>query len=180
MNTPKDCVKNFFRGPISTALVFAARYTHSRNTGGTLAVTRALRACWPYLDDSTREQILREAGTEATANLEEWRALEIFAKTATSVPSALLEALCVSGWVRTADRLPGSPDEIGNQTDVLMWSPGWATWLKGMCTRWGDETTWSLHDQMNDRYELFEVVPEFWYEPKPEQFLIRDDTQSSR
>lgn len=67
------------------------------------------------------------------------------------------------GWVRTANRLPGEP---GEQTDVLMWSPEWATWLKGMVTRWMDGTCeWSIYNQQDDRYHEWEYPPEFWMCP---------------
>ena len=56
---------------VQTAFVFAARYTHHRNTGGTLAVCRALAYVWPDLSESIREQILKESH-EATTNLREW------------------------------------------------------------------------------------------------------------
>lgn len=56
---------------VQTALVFAARYVHDRNTGGTLQICRALAYLWPQLDEDTQEQILRESN-EATENLAEW------------------------------------------------------------------------------------------------------------
>jgi len=51
--------------------VFAARYVHHRNTGGTLAVCRALKSCWHQIDADTRAQILRES-FEATKNIDDW------------------------------------------------------------------------------------------------------------
>ena len=57
---------------VQTAFVFAARYVHHRDTGGTLAVCKALAYVWPQLSDQTREQIFRESH-EATTNLREWR-----------------------------------------------------------------------------------------------------------
>ena len=57
---------------VQTAFVFAARYVHHRDTGGTLAVCKALAYVWQELSEQTREQILRESH-EATANLREWR-----------------------------------------------------------------------------------------------------------
>jgi len=72
-------------------------------------------------------------------------------------------------WVKTSDSLPGIADE---QCGVLMWSPGWATWLKGMITRWADGSAeWSIYDQQNDRYYECEYPPEYWlcpYEPNAE------------
>ena len=56
---------------IQTALVFAARYTHHRGTGGTLAVCSALAYCWDQLDEHTRKQIIEESH-EATCNKHEW------------------------------------------------------------------------------------------------------------
>ncbi len=67
-----------FTGPMSTALIFAARYTHTRNTGGTLAVVRALEMVWHHLDDRTRDQILRESH-DAEYNLDDWQRLRDFA-----------------------------------------------------------------------------------------------------
>ena len=57
---------------VQTAFVFAARYVHHRDTGGTLAVCKALAYVWPQLSDQTREKIFRESH-EATTNLREWR-----------------------------------------------------------------------------------------------------------
>ncbi len=55
-----------------TAYVFAARYTHNRNTGGTLAVVKALSHVWDRLSSSTQIQIEKEAYHEATANRDDW------------------------------------------------------------------------------------------------------------
>ena len=57
--------------PMQTAMVFAARYTHHRNTGGTLAVCRALAWCWDQLDEQTQKPILDESH-EATCNRDDW------------------------------------------------------------------------------------------------------------
>jgi hypothetical protein len=64
---------------VQTAMLFAARYTHNRHTGGTLAVCRALEQVWDQLDSDTQDQILRESH-DATANLDDW---EEFRKKAT-------------------------------------------------------------------------------------------------
>lgn len=58
--------------PEQTAYVFAARYTHDRNTGGTLAITRALALVWDKLSENTKKQIEREAYQDATANRDIW------------------------------------------------------------------------------------------------------------
>ena len=55
-----------------TAYVFAARYTHNRSTGGTLAVVKALEVVWDRLSYSTKRQIEKEAYHEATANRDDW------------------------------------------------------------------------------------------------------------
>ena len=55
-----------------TAFLFAARYTHSRSTGGTLAITRALAMVWDQLSEHTRKQIETEAYKEATENRDDW------------------------------------------------------------------------------------------------------------
>ena len=55
-----------------TAYVFAARYTHNRQTGGTLAVVKALEVVWVRLSHSTKRQIEKEAYHEATANRDDW------------------------------------------------------------------------------------------------------------
>lgn len=73
--------------------------------------------------------------------------------------STATPALC-NVWVRTTDRLPCLP---GEQADILMWSPEWATWLKGLVTVWGAGIAeWAMYDQQNDRYHAFEHVPEYW------------------
>jgi hypothetical protein len=48
-----------------------------------------------------------------------------------------------------------------------MWSPEWATWLKGMFTFWRDEPPeWSLYNQQTDRYEeMGNPLPEYWCAP---------------
>lgn len=72
----------------------------------------------------------------------------------------------LSGWTRTADRLPGDLDrQTQVQTQVLMWSPGWATYFSGLCTHRADGTcTWGLYDQEADRYYHWDYPPEFWME----------------
>ena len=72
---------------IQTALVFAARYTHDRNTGGTLAVVRALEQCWRLLDERTREQILRES-SDAVYNMDDWQRLRDFAANHSAPPTS--------------------------------------------------------------------------------------------
>ena len=55
-----------------TNYIFAARYTHNRNTGGTGAVIRELVQVWDRLTPETQEQIEREARRDATENRREW------------------------------------------------------------------------------------------------------------
>jgi hypothetical protein len=59
----------------NTALVFAARYTHNRNTGGTLAIVRCLIINWHRIAPSTQDQILLEAYNEAQYNRDDWQKL---------------------------------------------------------------------------------------------------------
>ena len=68
----------------------------------------------------------------------------------------------VGDWIAVADKLPG---QVGDQVDVLMWSPEWATWLKGMVTRWEDECEWAIYNQQDDRYHEWPYPPEFWMSP---------------
>lgn len=63
---------------MQTCMVFAARYTHHRGTGGTLAVVKALKGCWHQLPEYTQTQILIES-EDATENLEDWQMLKDFA-----------------------------------------------------------------------------------------------------
>lgn len=78
--SPVGC-SDLFAGPMRSAMIFAARYTHARNTGGTLAVVRALEQCWHALDEQTRTQILRESH-EAECNHEDWQRLRDFSANA--------------------------------------------------------------------------------------------------
>lgn len=63
---------------IQTSLVFAARYTHDRRTGGALVVVRALQSCWAQLSKNTQHQIITES-TGATCNQDDWAVLQSFA-----------------------------------------------------------------------------------------------------
>jgi hypothetical protein len=59
----------------NTALVFAARYTHHRNTGATLLLVRFLIFNWERIDVIIKAQILREAYQGATTNRDDWQVL---------------------------------------------------------------------------------------------------------
>lgn len=59
----------------NSALVFAARYMHSRNTGGTYAIVRCLISNWGRIAPSTQNQILSEAYNEAQYNRDDWQKL---------------------------------------------------------------------------------------------------------
>ena len=65
-------------GDLQTCMVFAARYTHSRPTGGAYVVIHALMRHWLQLSDHTRMLLLRES-REATENIGEWEELRKFA-----------------------------------------------------------------------------------------------------
>jgi hypothetical protein len=69
MNTESDQLLE------NTALAFAARYTHNRNTGGTFAIVRCLIANWDRITPSTQKMILREAYNEAQYNRDDWQKL---------------------------------------------------------------------------------------------------------
>ena len=71
-------------------------------------------------------------------------------------------------WKETAKSLPTATP--GEQVEVLMWSPQWATWLKGLYTHLGDTQEWALYNQQEDRYEVFAELPMFWMRPWPEMF----------
>lgn len=58
---------------LGTILVFAARYAHTRKTGGALQVVRSILKSWDLLDLKTKEQLVREAKNEATCNHEDWQ-----------------------------------------------------------------------------------------------------------
>ena len=78
MNNRFNC-QNIMKEPYTsledTALVFAARYTHNRNTGGTYAIVRCLISNWGRITPSTQEMILREAYQDATTNRDDWQKL---------------------------------------------------------------------------------------------------------
>jgi hypothetical protein len=57
---------------VQTALLFAARYAHHRQTGGAYSVCRALDEVWGHLSERIKEQIISESH-EATFNLTDWR-----------------------------------------------------------------------------------------------------------
>ena len=107
-NPPETVIEvashDLFAGPMRSALVFAARYTHTRNTGGTLAVVRALEQCWHLLDDHTREQILRES-QEAEYNAEDWQRLMAFAENYSENAEAIRPRL----------KTPNTPTNESNQ-----------------------------------------------------------------
>ena len=69
---------------LCTALVFAARYAHGRNTGAAFAVVTALKQCWHLLDANTRHQIIRESHeaeySESQYNRDDWQDLRDFAE----------------------------------------------------------------------------------------------------
>jgi hypothetical protein len=62
---------------MQTALIFAARYAHSRETGGAFAVVLAIEECWHQLTQQTKDQLIRES-REATCNHDDWQRLRDF------------------------------------------------------------------------------------------------------
>lgn len=65
-------------------------------------------------------------------------------------------------WNKTSDKLPTT--EIGEQVDVIMWSPTWATWMKGVFEYWPDGgPEWGQYDPFSDNHEVMgEPYPEYW------------------
>jgi len=61
---------------MGTVLIFAARYAHTRKTGGAYAVVRAIENKWAVLSDNVKEQLKKEAKADATCNFEDWAILE--------------------------------------------------------------------------------------------------------
>ena len=59
----------------NTAMLFAGRYVHSRNTGSALMFVSCLIANWHRIDQCTQKQILREAYNEAQYNRDDWQKL---------------------------------------------------------------------------------------------------------
>jgi hypothetical protein len=55
-----------------TSLVFAARYAHTRNTGGAYQVVNSILHHWDDFSDYTKKQMIGEASREATCNMEDW------------------------------------------------------------------------------------------------------------
>ena len=60
---------------IDNALVYAARYAHTRKTGAALQVVSAIIAGWHDINPHTQQQLIREARNEATTNPEDWARL---------------------------------------------------------------------------------------------------------
>jgi hypothetical protein len=58
-----------------TALVFAARYAHTRQTAAASLIVDVILANWNRLTYETKEQLKREAKNEATCNHDDWKRL---------------------------------------------------------------------------------------------------------
>jgi hypothetical protein len=63
---------------IESCLVFAARYSHNRNTGAASLVVNAIKDEWDGLEPYTKVQIIKESH-EATTNLDTWESFRKFA-----------------------------------------------------------------------------------------------------
>ena len=63
---------NLLSSSSETAYLFACRYVHNRNTGGTLAITVSLAEVWDKMSILIKTQIEREAKNEATTNRQDW------------------------------------------------------------------------------------------------------------
>ena len=66
----------------------------------------------------------------------------------------------MSTWNKTSEISPTSIP--GNQVDVILWSEGWATWMKGMFTNWPDFPQWSFYNLEEDRYYDSDLIPDYW------------------
>ena len=63
-------------------------------------------------------------------------------------------------WIKTSEKLPC---EIGEQCEVIMWSPGWATWLKCSCIIFmNGSVDWKIFDQQNGEDFDCPETPEYW------------------
>jgi hypothetical protein len=65
--------------PMQTALVFAARYTHNRDTVGAIQVIIAIKQAWEKINKDTRTQLVIESN-EAGYNKIQWRQFREFAE----------------------------------------------------------------------------------------------------
>lgn len=64
-------------------------------------------------------------------------------------------------WIKTSEK-PPTAKEAGQQLDVLMWSPEWATFMRGMVTLFQDGLEWAVYDQQNDKYYTWDFSPEYY------------------
>jgi hypothetical protein len=64
---------------LQTAIVFAARYTHSRRTAGAYAIIYTIRAHWDQLSEVTHKMLVKES-YEASANRQDWQDFRDFAE----------------------------------------------------------------------------------------------------
>lgn len=55
-----------------SALLFAARYSFTRNTGASLFITRTIIEAWPELSPRIQTQIIQESKAEAVYGREHW------------------------------------------------------------------------------------------------------------
>ena len=74
-------------------------------------------------------------------------------------------------WINVRDNLPTT--EPGKQVDVYFCCPHWATGQRGMFTYWGNgvsdvEYEWSVYNQEEDRFYLWEYGDPEYYVVLPE------------
>ena len=60
---------------IDSIAVFACRYAHTRQTGAALMVVKTLIAQKHLICKNTMDQIVREAKSDATCNIDDWAML---------------------------------------------------------------------------------------------------------
>jgi hypothetical protein len=68
-------------------------------------------------------------------------------------------------WNKTSERLPADATDLTGvfQINVVMWSDGWGSWLKGVFTSCGKgRYEWADYDQKKDRLYTLDSPPEYW------------------
>lgn len=55
-----------------SVFIFAARYSHTKQTGGAMFVVYAILKNWDRFPVSTQQILIKEAKNEATCNMEDW------------------------------------------------------------------------------------------------------------
>lgn len=73
---PSPMIRNNKLPPYTqSCLLYAARYAHTRNTSASYQVVNSIMWHWDQLDDRIKEQLQREARSDAIYNMEDWDTL---------------------------------------------------------------------------------------------------------